>query len=90
MDIRHYLDATYLKTIEDSGLSENQHLKVVEDFISETIDGGFKLVMIRPNMVALARKMIQASHSKVLVGTVIDFPNGDGDLSTKIAEAEKA
>ncbi|MFN3756308.1 MAG: deoxyribose-phosphate aldolase [Flavobacterium sp.] len=90
MDIRHYLDATYLKTIEDSGLSENQHLKVVEDFIFETIDGGFKLVMIRPNMVALARKMVQSSHSKVLVGTVIDFPNGDGDLSTKIAEAEKA
>jgi deoxyribose-phosphate aldolase len=90
MDIRHYLDATFLKTIEETGLPEYQHLKVVEDFISETIDGGFKLVMIRPDMVSLAKKMVQASHSKLLVGTVIDFPNGDAGLSSKLEEAEKA
>lgn len=90
MDIRQFLDATYLKTIEQSGLSESEHLQVVKDFISETIKCEFKLVMIRPDMVKIARKMIDKANSKVLVGTVIDFPTGTGDIDSKLKEAEIA
>ena len=79
MDVRTYLDSTYLKT--------NQQAK---SFIEEAIREHFKLIMIRPDRVALAKKMIQEAHSNLLIGTVIDFPNGQSDLATKLAEAEQA
>ena len=46
--------------------------------------------MIRPDKVALAKKMIQESNSKVTIGTVIDFPLGDGTLEDKLREANEA
>lgn len=90
MDIKQYLDATYLKTPEQSGLAKADHDKIVENFIQETIDEGFKLVMIRPDYVALAKSRIEMAGSKVLVGTVIDFPDGEGGLELKLQEAQKA
>lgn len=87
MNIRDYLDSTYLKTNEQSGLSEGENLAVAQSFIQEAIDEGFKLIMIRPDRVALAKKMIEAAHSKVLVGTVIDFPEGKSSLDKKLDEA---
>lgn len=90
MDIKQYLDATYLKTKEQSGLTQAEHDKTVQDFIQETIDEGFKLVMIRPDYVSRAKKMIEQAGSKVLVGTVIDFPDGEGGLELKIKEAKVA
>jgi deoxyribose-phosphate aldolase len=90
MDIKQYLDATYLKTKEQSGLTHAEHDKTVQDFIQEAIDEGFKLVMIRPDYVSRAKRMIEQSGSKVLVGTVIDFPDGEGGLENKIKEAEVA
>jgi deoxyribose-phosphate aldolase len=87
MNIRDYLDSTYLKTDAQAGLSENENIAVAQGFIQEAIDEGFKLIMIRPNRVALAKKMIVEAHSKVLVGTVIDFPEGKSSLDKKLAEA---
>ena len=87
MNIRDYLDSTYLKTDVQAGLSENENRIVAQDFIREAIDEGFKLIMIRPNRVALAKKMITEAQSKVLVGTVIDFPEGKSSLEKKLAEA---
>lgn len=46
--------------------------------------------MIRPDMVALAKEMVLAAHSKVGVGTVIDFPEGNGPLDKKLKEAALA
>lgn len=90
MDIRHYLDSTYLKTATQAGLTKAGNRDVVKGFIQEAIDENFKLIMIRPDMVAMAKEMITAANSKVTIGTVIDFPDGNGLLETKLKEATQA
>ena len=90
MNIKHYLDSTYLKTPEQAGLSETENAIIVQQFIQEAIDEDFKLIMIRPNEVKMARKMIDEQKSKVLVGTVISFPEGTNSLEEKLDEAQQA
>ena len=90
MNIKHYLDSTYLKTAAQANLSEQENTEVVKNCIQEAIDYDFKLIMIRPDKVALAKKMIQEANSKVTIGTVIDFPFGNGTLEEKLAEAKQA
>ena len=90
MNIKHYLDSTYLKTPEQAGLSAKENTKVVEGFIKEAIDEGFKLIMIRPDMVKLAKKMITEANSKVTIGTVIGFHEGTNSIASKLTEAQKA
>ncbi len=90
MNIKQYLDSTYLKTAEQAGLSEKENTLVVEAFIKEAIEENFKLIMIRPNMVSLAKKMIVEANSMVLVGTVIDFPEGTSSIDDKLKEARQA
>lgn len=90
MDIKQYIDSTYLKTPEQAGLSEQENLEIVKGVINEAIAENFKLVMIRPDMVKLAAEMIDAAGSKLLVGTVIDFPDGRGSLDDKLNEARQA
>lgn len=90
MDIKQYLDSTYLKTAQQANLSEEENTQVVKNCIQEAIDHNFKLIMIRPDKVVLAKQMIQNAKSKVTIGTVIDFPEGDGALEDKLAEATQA
>ncbi|WP_333810374.1 deoxyribose-phosphate aldolase [Flavobacterium sp.] len=90
MNIKQYLDSTYLKTATQANLSETENAQVVVNCIQEAIDHNFKLIMIRPDKVALAKKMIQEANSKVTIGTVIDFPLGNGTLEEKLAEAKQA
>jgi len=90
MDIRKYLDSTFLKTADQLGVSEEEYEQMVKDFIREAIDEGFYLVMLRPEYVALARKMIDEAGSDVKVGTVIDFPEGKSHWLKKLEEAKKA
>ena len=90
MNIKHYLDSTYLKTAAQANLSEKENTQVVVNCIQEAIDNDFKLIMIRPDKVALAKKMIQEAGSKVTIGTVIDFPFGNGTIEEKLAEAKQA
>ncbi len=90
MDIKSFLDSTYLKTAEQAGISENENAKIVVNCIQEAIDENFKLVMIRPEMVSLAKKMIADQKSKVTIGTVIDFPKGNSNYLKKIKEAKQA
>lgn len=90
MDIKQFLDSTYLKTPEQAGLSLEENRKVVQGFISEAIEERFKLIMIRPDMVAFAKKMISEANSKVLVGTVIGFHEGTNSCEEKLSEALKA
>lgn len=90
MDIKQFLDSTYLKTADQANLRETENTKVVMHFIQEAIDEDFKLIMIRPEHVNAARKMISAANSNVLVGTVIDFPEGNAALDLKLAEAKEA
>lgn len=90
MNIKQYLDSTYLKTASQAGLSDEENTAVVKNAISEAIEESFKLIMIRPEYVALAKEMILNSNSTLLVGTVIDFPEGKSDTETKIREAKEA
>lgn len=90
MDVRAYLDSTYLKTNQLASLTEDENILVVKSVVDEAIQEHFKLVMIRPERVALAKKMVQNANSKVLIGTVIDFPKGDSAISLKLLEAQKA
>ncbi|HSD05832.1 deoxyribose-phosphate aldolase [Flavobacterium sp.] len=90
MDIKKYLDSTYLKTNSQAGLSESDNEAVAHGFIQEAIDEGFKLIMIRPDRVALAKKMITEAHSGVLVGTVIGFHEGTASINEKLKEAQES
>jgi len=90
MDIKQYLDSTYLKTPEQAGISPSENETIVSRFVKEAIDEHFKLIMIRPDMVAIAREMISDAKSKVLVGTVIGFPEGTYSLESKLEEAKIA
>lgn len=90
MNVKQYLDSTYLKTASQAGISEAENLDVVIAVIKEAIAEGFKLIMIRPECVAMAKEMILQAQSQLLVGTVIDFPEGKSDLEEKIKEADEA
>ncbi len=90
MNIKQYLDSTYLKTAVQAGLSEAENDTIVQGFIQEAIEEGFKLIMIRPDKVKMAKAMIVKAKSKLLVGTVISFPEGTNSIEEKLTEAQKA
>lgn len=90
MDVRQYLDSTYLKTASQAGIDEDQNTVVVKNFIQEAIDEKFKLIMIRPDKVTLAKEMIINANSTVGIGTVIDFPEGSSSVEEKLKEAIQA
>ena len=90
INVRQYLDSTYLKTASQAGLDEDQNIQVVKQFIQEAIEENFKLIMIRPNMVSLAKSMISNASSNINVGTVIDFPEGHSSIVEKLKEATQA
>ena len=90
INVRQYLDSTYLKTASQAGLDEDQNIQVVKQFIQEAIEENFKLIMIRPNMVSLAKSMISNASSNINVGTVIDFPEGYSSIVEKLKEATQA
>jgi deoxyribose-phosphate aldolase len=90
VNIKQYLDSTYLKTASQAGLTEKENDLIVQGFIKEAIEEGFKLIMIRPDKVKMAKEMIVKAQSKLLIGTVISFPEGINSLEEKLAEAQKA
>lgn len=90
MNIKHYLDSTYLKTAEQAKVSEKENMQIVYDFVQEAIEEKFKLVMLRPDKIVEAKKQLVGAASKVLIGTVIGFPEGVLSIEDKINEAKQA
>ena len=90
MNIKHYLDSTYLKTAKQAGVSEKENYQIVSDFVREAIEEKFMLVMLRPDKIIDAKKQSVAAASKVLIGTVIGFPEGTFSIDEKINEAKIA
>lgn len=90
MNIAQYLDSTYLKTPEQSGISEAETLQKDKDLTQEAIDNSIFAVMIRPDYVSDIKKYIQEKNSNVVVGTVIGFHEGTYSIDDKITEATKA
>lgn len=89
MKTENYLDSTYLKTASEAELSEEDNQMNVIKIIKEAIKYNFKLVMIRPRYIDLAKSLITEADSKVLVGTVIDFPMGNGTTYQKMEESRE-
>lgn len=90
MNIKSYIDSTYLKTPAQARLSFEENEIAVQKVIQEAIEERYKLVMLRPENVPLAKELISKAGSGLLIGTVIDFPEGRSDLETKLKEANKA
>lgn len=90
MNVNQYLDSTYLKTPEQANISEEKTKQNVIALIEEAITNNFKLVMIRPDYVSLAKEIITKANSDVVVGTVIGFHEGTYSIEDKLKEAQKA
>lgn len=90
MKINDYLDSTYLKTPEQSGLSEEQTLQKVWSLTREAIDNQVFAVMIRPEYVRKIKEFVEENHARVKVGTVIGFHEGSTPTEKKLAEARNA
>ena len=90
MNINTYLDSTYLKTAQQAGISESETENKVKELVNEAIENNFKLAMIRPEFVAMAREMVKEANSDSLVGTVIGFPEGTNEIFRKLLEAQQA
>lgn len=89
-NVNDFLDATYLKTPEQANISKLENDVVVEDLLQNAVKHKYKCVMIRPEYVAAAKQYLVKNKCKVLVGTVIDFPEGTADLQEKLSQAQLA
>ena len=87
--MKQFIDATYLKDFSNAVISNDEHEKNVHLLVSQAINHQLKLVMVSPKFVSIVRKQIDEAQSKVLVGTVIDFPFGTSEQEVKLAEAQK-
>ena len=90
MNLAVYLDSTYLKTPEQSGLSQQQTIDKVVALCHEAQANGIFAVMIRPEFVSLAKDELRRDSSNVKVGTVIGFHEGTYTTDFKMEEATKA
>lgn len=90
MDLKTFIDSTYLKTAVQANLSDFENDKIVSETIYEAISEHYKLVMIRPEYVLMAKKIILGANSTLDVGTVISFPEGTNSITEKLAEASTA
>lgn len=89
-NVNDFLDATYLKTPEQANISKLENDAVVEELLQNAVKHKYKCVMIRPEYVATAKQYLIKNKSKVLVGTVIDFPEGTASLQEKLLQAQLA
>ncbi len=90
MNIAKYIDSTYLKTPEQSGLSAEETKEKVLALASEADQYELFAVMIRPEYVSSIKEYLTQLESSVKVGTVIGFHTGTASLEDKLKEAEKA
>ncbi|MDO5614838.1 MAG: deoxyribose-phosphate aldolase [Cruoricaptor ignavus] len=90
MNIHNYLDSTYLKTPEQSGLSYEETLQTVYNLTNEAIAHHIFAVMIRPDFVKEIKQYLTEKNAEVKVGTVIGFHEGTYTIEEKLAEAEQA
>ncbi|SFO13866.1 deoxyribose-phosphate aldolase [Paenimyroides ummariense] len=89
-NVNDFLDATYLKTPEQANISKLENDALVEELLQNAVKHKYKCVMIRPEYVATAKQYFVKNKSKVLVGTVIDFPEGMASLQEKLLQAQLA
>ena len=86
MKIENYLESTYLKTSEESNLSNIQIKSIIKSLVNEAVAKKFKLIMVRENHLNYVESLISKMKSNLLIGTVVDFPLGDKSTTDKIKE----
>ena len=86
MDIENYLESTYLKTTEESNLSNNQIKSIIKSLVNEAVVNNFKLIMVREDQLSFVESLLKNIKSNLLIGTVVDFPLGDKSTIDKIKE----
>ena len=86
MNIENYLESTYLKTSEETNLSNIQIKSIIKSLVNEAVDNNFKLIMVRENHLNYVESLLRKMKSNLLIGTVVDFPLGDKSTSEKIKE----
>ena len=89
MNIENYLESTYLKTSEESNLSNIQIKSIIKRLVNEAVDNNFKLIMVRENHLNYVESLLRKMKSNLLIGTVVDFPLGDKSTSEKIKELNR-
>ncbi|MRM82637.1 deoxyribose-phosphate aldolase [Riemerella anatipestifer] len=90
INVKNYLDSTYLKTPEQSGLTLEETKAKVRELADEAIDNGLFAVMIRPDFVKETKDYLTQKNAKVVLGTVIGFHEGTASIESKLNEAQKA
>ncbi|MCH3884054.1 deoxyribose-phosphate aldolase [Tenacibaculum aquimarinum] len=90
MKVNNYLDSTYLKTAEQANISVEETTQRNITLIEDAIQYKMKLVMLRSNYITIAKELIAKNNSEVLIGTVIDFPEGNSSVECKISDAKSA
>jgi deoxyribose-phosphate aldolase len=90
MKIHQFLEATYLKTATQAGITEAENLEVVESLTEEAILYNYKLLMIRSKYIPKVKQLLRSANATTLIGTVIDFHEGTSAVAKKLAEAEEA
>lgn len=90
INITSFLDSTYLKTPQQSGLSQEETWQKVKKLTDEAVANKVFAVMIRPEFVADVKNYLKEIGENVTVGTVIGFHEGSAGLEEKLSEAEKA
>jgi deoxyribose-phosphate aldolase len=90
LSLKDYLDATFLTTAKQIGCSKEDITQKNIDFVIEIIPFQVKALIIRPNMLDVIKPILIEKKSQTLLGTVIDFPNGDRGLKYKLKKAKKA
>lgn len=88
MDLRDFLDSTFLKNPSSFNNDEHCFLIKFTDFVNEAVAYQFKLIMVYPEYVTLAKQIL--ANSKVQIGTVIGFPLGNHSIEDKLLQANKA
>lgn len=89
MEINHYLDATYLKTAYQAGLTEPETQEKVLELLKESLTYQYKLLMIRAKYIPFAKSFLTQHQSETLVGTVIGFHEGTYSIKQKLQEAQR-
>ncbi len=88
--VNDFLDATYLITPEQAGLTQAENNAVLQNLLKDAVTYKYKCVMILPEYVTQAKKYLAKNKSKVLIGTVIDFPEGTASLQQKLQQGQQA
>ena len=88
--MHQFLDATYLKTAAQAGITEAENLEIVESLTKEAIAYNYKLLMIRAEYIPKVKQVLRTANAPTLIGTVIGFHEGTSAITKKLAEAEEA